>query len=573
MLNRSANFQSRICFLFCSAAVSASTCFLLFVFFLQSFGVSVNRLIAGLVIFGVLVFIVYCWILFLLKHYFNSVPESLYRHVVFWAIISALLAPYILPVPYYPVSPLFRMTSEVLIQFSFPESDQEAVQLRGVWLVFDDKKISYDDFQLSDDWELRSGRYFIDTAINGSLSWKGKIGERAKLTIFPVDETAAITVIWDGKETSSILKDTPISFTKKAVTPFWFYGSIVLAQFVVVCFLLMAFFAVLDGISSRSQRTAIINLFIFTLSVLLVRIHFQSDDITRRFDLQIGYHEGIISGQAPSPWQYRVLSEWILSGLINLFSSLGYTESFYFGSFFIRVTQNILIYFTAYSYFRKFNGAETVSLIGVLFLSGSLLNSYYNTGFSLNTYFDVLFYLLAMLLVLKQTYTLLPLLMVLASLNRETSGLIPFLALVAMGDIRNQRNKVVLVALAFLCWAVVFVGLRLGYPPREMFVPYGKDPGIPLLVFNLFPPPFFFLLRFFGFVPILGLAVWSRLKLLQKRLFYVIVPVWVIIHLVASVISETRLFLVPQIIVFIPAFLVFVAAVKEKITVKQIGAA
>jgi len=481
----------------------------------------------------------------------------------FWSVISALLTLHILPIPHFPLSPLFRPTSELEIRITFPESTMKEVQLRGVWLDIDDERLSYADFDLSAEWVGRSGRYFIDPALRGELFWRGKIAERAKLTIFPMSIPANITVLWDGEVNSALLDGTPVSFVRRSPTPVSYYAAIIVARFFVVFYTLFVFFSMFVSVAPQSQRI-IVPIFLLTLGLLLVCAHFQSDDVKNRLDLQISYHLAILSGEAPSPWQYRVFSEWILAGLMGLLSPLGYERSFYFASMAIRIIQNILIYFLSYSYFRKLNHSASVALIGILFLSGSLLTSYYNTGISLNTYFDLIFYLVSIHLILNRSFRWLPLIMVFAALNRETSGMIPILALLANLDLEDRRSKVGFVLGALTSWTLVFFGLRVIYLDREIFIPYGQQPGIPLLVYNLFPPPYMAFLRFFSVIPILALAVFMRWNSMLKRFFIVMVPLWVAVHLVASVIAETRLFLVPQIIVFIPSFLTFVQIVWEK---------
>ena len=58
-----------------------------------------------------------------------------------------------------------------------------------------------------------------------------------------------------------------------------------------------------------------------------------------------------------------------------------------------------------------------------------------------------------------------------------------------------------------------------------------------------------------GFVPVLGLAFFFILPNLWQRFFLVLAPLWFGIHAFLSVMGETRLFFVPQAILFIPAAL------------------
>ncbi len=541
-------------------AVSLS--FLVYVHYFQPIGYSFKRATLGGFVFVFLFCIGFAAFRFVFQKYFGSDGSAFLRSIGFWLLVSLIFAPHILPIPHYPMSPLFQQTNELQITFRFPEGTGDPVQLKGVWLSFDDKKYSVTDFTLSDNWANDSGKYFIDPNEEGTLSWRGKVGERATLTIFSLDVNAKVTVIWGGEETHADLMGSPVSFLKKNQTPFWYYASITIARVILVGVLLLAFFNIVAKIENTGRRTGVIAVFLFSLGLLLVYAHFQSTDIKDKFDLQTAYHEAVLAGQAPSPWQYRLFSEWVLEGLIRLMHGLGRDGSFYFAAMVLRIIQNTMIYFLSYLYYRKLGYGRELALIGVVFLTGSMLNSFYKSGFSFNTYFDLVFYLAAGLLILNASFSWLPIVMTVAALNRETSGLVPFLALSMIAYGRNRKLDIAWVFLSLFCWVVVFLTLRMIYPDSQLFIPYESPPGLALLLYNLFPTPWALLLRFFSIVPILGMAVFRSWKPFLGRFFMVLIPIWLGVHLVASVIAETRLFLVPQVLVFIPLFLVFIERVK-----------
>ncbi|MBW2202094.1 MAG: hypothetical protein JRF71_14910, partial [Deltaproteobacteria bacterium] len=60
-----------------------------------------------------------------------------------------------------------------------------------------------------------------------------------------------------------------------------------------------------------------------------------------------------------------------------------------------------------------------------------------------------------------------------------------------------------------------------------------------------------------GIIPLLAVIGYQKWTKQLKIFFWVIVPVWFIIHLFGSVIAESRLFLVPYAMVFIPGALLF----------------
>src|SRR6266851_1069865 len=101
-------------------------------------------------------------------------------------------------------------------------------------------------------------------------------------------------------------------------------------------------------------------------------------------------HQTVLDGSAPNPWRYRVLAEWMAEGFVRVARMLHTPRPIATGFLGLHLVQNALIF---------------------------------------NTYFDVAFYLLATVLLLDGRVPLFLLVVVAASLNRETSGFIPLLPL------------------------------------------------------------------------------------------------------------------------------------------------
>jgi hypothetical protein len=102
--------------------------------------------------------------------------------------------------------------------------------------------------------------------------------------------------------------------------------------------------------------------------------------------------------------------------------------------------------------------SQILSLYGIVLLTGSFVNASFLSDLSFNTYFDVIFYLVGGLIVLSAQFVWLPLVAFLASLNRETSGFIPFLALLVPAESLNlYRTRYWYAALALGVWLVVFL--------------------------------------------------------------------------------------------------------------------
>jgi hypothetical protein len=212
----------------------------------------------------------------------------------------------------------------------------------------------------------------------------------------------------------------------------------------------------------------------------------------------------------------------------------------------------------AYIYFLRLGITKTVALYGVLLFAGGLLHTFYQSDLSFNTYFDVIFFLLGGILILDRKYEWVPILMVPAALNRETSILIPFLLIAWGWRVSVDRTRALVCgAMALFIWALIFVALRLYYPDAPMFR-VGDEllPGWGLFRYNLTVPEMPVLLfQTFGFLPLLAPFTYRYWSPFVRMGFLLLVPVWILVHAFSSIWAETRLFLVLLAMVFVPAIL------------------
>jgi hypothetical protein len=267
----------------------------------------------------------------------------------------------------------------------------------------------------------------------------------------------------------------------------------------------------------------------------------------------------VLTYTAPNPWEYRLFSEWVAEGFLRFFKLVLDQESAVaLGFLSFRAIQNACIFFLAFRLYNKLTGMNLLSLLGVLFLGNAFMNATFESALSFDTYFDLLFYLLAVLWILEKKYKLVIFLMIPASLNRETSGVIPFLLLAAtINDPELSWSKRIAPAIAgFAIWIGIFFTLRILLPDNPLYIPYKHEPGYEILVFNIHRPDTWRQLFYtLGILPFAGLPVFYSWPLLWKKLFIILIPIWVFIHVFASLLAETRLFLVPHALFFIPTTL------------------
>lgn len=275
-------------------------------------------------------------------------------------------------------------------------------------------------------------------------------------------------------------------------------------------------------------------------------------------------HSNMLAGQSEffNPWQYRIFSTYLLEGIIVLFDRLPVINQYqYFPYLFLRFIQNLVIFYVAYKFYKALQiESKYLIILGLLLLGYNMSNSVFQSDLSFNTYFDILFYLLAgYLIILNKTIWVLPL-MIFASFNRETSVLIAFMVMASAIDFKSRKVKswfdLKIGIGALLIFVAIFIGLRAYYGMPAAQGIHGMTSPLSYLKFNLaffrmYPEMFGTL----GIIPLLVILKFKSLSYHMKLFLLLIVPIWFLVHFVKSTAVETRLFLVPQALIFIPALL------------------
>jgi len=272
----------------------------------------------------------------------------------------------------------------------------------------------------------------------------------------------------------------------------------------------------------------------------------------------------MMSGVAGNPWQYRILADWMVEHLIRFLSNMNISAPKANAYIVFRFLQCLLIFLSAGVYYKKLGISPLANLSGLLVLMWSMSHSLYNSDLSLNVFFDILFYLTAAILIINRQYIWIPLVMVLAAFNRETSALIPVMLIAFVffdeSNVNSRKTAMVSAGLGVIVFAIIFVGLRLYYGEQRFLTADGYHPGIGLLVLNLSRwvtwKEILITLSVVPFLAILAYPAWSKTL---KIFFWVVVPVWFGIHFFAALVAEARLLLVPQALVFIPGMLMGMA--------------
>jgi len=285
------------------------------------------------------------------------------------------------------------------------------------------------------------------------------------------------------------------------------------------------------------------------------------DDYIQKSDY--ASHRLIVNGSARAPYRYRILTDYVLAGVIHLAPGQ-MPEKYVTVSFIFRIFQNFFIFLAAYGFFRTLHFSRARSYLGLVLLAYGMCFAFYGTGLSFYIYTELLFFLVAIILINRgHDWLILPL-TILGALNREESVFIPIMLLLVRWS--EERCKVTwanffkiryiqIFLASMLAYFLVYFGLRyvLG-PAAYVGSRYGAIyPGLNLLLLNILNQKTWIgLLQMYNLTLLALLFIKKWPKRLMVWLFGMVLP-WFGAQFMFASTAETRLFLVPLALVFIPA--------------------
>lgn len=320
-------------------------------------------------------------------------------------------------------------------------------------------------------------------------------------------------------------------------------------------------------------------------------------------------HRAVIEGRSEfyNPWQYRVLCPYAVEAIrwvydrtvdkvfpieeklhLNIESNTGTTNEtdqfvklmqtpgamkYMIIFIFFRFAEHIFIFFLAWKLWSKFVKNKWLIFFGINFLALALGNAVTVADLSFNTYMDIILYLLtANIIVYNKDHLLLIPITIFGAFNRETSIMIPALYFISQTDLTQLDLKRfsfraikfpplktwLITVLLYVFFFTIFISLRVhfGYRPQQVW----KVPaGLQMLKLNLASATavkaYMELIATFAVIPLIILYKFKSFPHLLKKWFLFLVPVWFLIHFVSVVAYQTRLFMVPFILIMLPMLL------------------
>lgn len=271
--------------------------------------------------------------------------------------------------------------------------------------------------------------------------------------------------------------------------------------------------------------------------------------------------EAVAKGTAPAPDQYRVLTDRLVVVAVKSAEAIGLPRPVGLTFVALRIAQNLLLFGLAFIFYRKLGIHPYPAVLGLSALAWGMTQANYGADLGFNASTDVMLYLGAALALVSGRPSWLVPITVVAALNRESSILIPYMAL-AFAVRRKPRPTLdktfagpAFAALAAWCVILIALHVSLGARPWALHES-GAAPGFSFLRYNLtnrdaWEHGF----GMVGILPLLALLSWRGWSPLLRPIFWSVVPLWCAATLFYAPVDQSRVLLLPQVLVFIPGLL------------------
>lgn len=264
------------------------------------------------------------------------------------------------------------------------------------------------------------------------------------------------------------------------------------------------------------------------------------------------WHSEMISGIGPAPSQYRPLTPWLAEILKHILPT-DYVPLSYFA---VRAlgTAFALYFFDRYMRCWFTHGAAAAA---AMCLATVLPFTYFRVIQESDTINLLVFVLAFWALASDRDLRLIPLVLI-GTLNREATAMIPVIYLLARWRVVPARQVIFRTALLVAAWSAVYGGLRMAYGQRPYYCDFYM---LKRNLANWLPTAHVILL--FGALWVLAFIGARRGPQLLRRALWLLPP-FMILHYVVALVMEVRLFLpLAPVVVPLAWWVLFPQSVRE----------
>jgi hypothetical protein len=304
-----------------------------------------------------------------------------------------------------------------------------------------------------------------------------------------------------------------------------------------------------------------------------------------------------------NPWQYRILCPLLVEGLYRvadntvyswveikgielglpgdtsdknastqaLIESLKNPEFIKYTLVFLgfRFLQNVALIILCFYYFMLFIKNPLLAAFGVMVSVLFMGNGVVDSDLTFNTYMDITLYILAgIVIVRKLNPRWIIVLSVLGSLNRETALFIPALYFLstfrwnAWPSLKEMvianKQVIAITTVSVILFFAIFIAIRVYYG-LEPVSTWRVSAGWPMLKLNFFSSlsikTYMELYGIMGFMLFWAVLVYPTMNKQLRLFLFTLVPIWLGIHFISAIGYQSRLYLVPTLLVLVPAVL------------------
>lgn len=268
------------------------------------------------------------------------------------------------------------------------------------------------------------------------------------------------------------------------------------------------------------------------------------------------FHRGVVHNTHSDHRAYRVLTDWAIAGVYWLMQGREDDPAPARLLFWGRYFTDLLMFLLAAMFYRRLGLGRPAVVLGLGLLAFAMWPTCYRSGLNIATFLDISVFLLAGVLTLDKRWLALILLMPLAALNKETSILIacfPLLAALQWRPLSLPRPELKASLLAMAVWLAVY-GVMHPILGHAVFNKYIDAPGTDFIYFNFFKDPDGYrqLMKTLGVLPLLGLFGLRKAPATLARFFWLVAPAWFVVHTILAWWAESRMYIVPMALLFIP---------------------